>query len=114
LFSIRCAKPLFLLCLCRRLKDTGRGLGADSEQTLEASHTDFARIWQRYRVRDTTSKIYGTQLLASVLNFNASHTPEQIVEADDCLVSSDQAGIFQGPTGAGAVKYAVLLYMAFA
>ena len=88
---------------CCRLAITCRGLGADSEQSLEASHIDFQRIWQRYRVRDVHSEIYSKQLLAAVLNFNSSHTPIQQDNEKNVLVDSDQRGIWQGP--AGAVKH---------
>ena len=94
-----------LVCGCR-LKHTRRGLGADSEQALESSHTDWRRIWERCRVRDLDSEIYSTNLLSAVLNFNSSHTPIRPDAEHNVLVDSDQRGIFQGP--AGAVKYVIL------
>ncbi len=54
---------------------TGRSLGHDHEQSLESVHADFDKVWSRYRVLDTTSPTYPTQLLSSVLNLNASHAP---------------------------------------
>ncbi len=42
----------------RALRETGRGLGADSEQTLDAAHYDFVVTWQRFYVRDVSSPKY--------------------------------------------------------
>ncbi len=61
--------------LDRCLRETGRGLGSDSEQSFEAAHHDFANIWRRYKVRDVTSDMYAFQLRRAVLTFNALHSP---------------------------------------
>ncbi len=61
--------------LHRSLVETGRGLGADSEQALEAAHYDFDVVWQRYITRDFTNVKYGERLLKAVLTYNAAHTP---------------------------------------
>ncbi len=61
--------------LDRALRETGRGLGADSEQSLESAHTDFETVWNRYRVRDMTSGVYSKHLRGAVTSFNASHIP---------------------------------------
>ncbi len=66
---------LIIAHLDRFIKETGRGLGADSEQALEAAHYDFDRVWQRYFVRDVTSERFAEQLLRAVATYNASHIP---------------------------------------
>jgi len=45
------------------LRITKRGLGNDTEQSLEAAHFDFAKIWNRYLVRDMKSAQYSKNLL---------------------------------------------------
>ncbi len=56
-------------------RETGRGLGADSEHALEAAHHDFLVIWQRFYVRDVSSPKYAERPLKAVVTYNASHTP---------------------------------------
>ncbi len=71
--------PVKMHIICAHLdcaiKETGRGLGADSEQALEAAHYDFNLVWKRYEVRDVTSEIYAERLLRAVITYNVSHIP---------------------------------------
>ena len=55
-------------------RETGRGLGADSEHALDAAHHDFLGIWQRFYVRDVSSPKYAERPLNAVVKYNASHT----------------------------------------
>ena len=85
------------------LRETRRGLGADSEANLESIHMDFIRIYDRFRVRDLTSEIYGRQLLRAVCVLNASHCPKPPADHEDngrgaqSLEQTDARGIFEGP-----------------
>ncbi len=65
----------FRACCFDSIDVTGRALGHDHEQSLEAIHVDFDKVWSRYRVNDVSSPSYGDQLLGAVLNINAAHTP---------------------------------------
>ena len=49
---------------------TGVGLGARSEQTAEASHKKFRKIWQRFK---TTGPTRGKQLLKAACVFNSEN-----------------------------------------
>lgn len=62
--------------LDRAIRETDRGLGADSEQQFEAAHHDFDVIWQRYIVTDHMNPVYGINFLRAVLTFNSAHTPD--------------------------------------
>ncbi len=66
---------LIVAHLDRAPRETGRGLGADSEQALEAAHYDFVVTWQRFYVRDVSSPKYAERLLQVVITYNASHAP---------------------------------------
>ena len=71
--------PLKLHVMTAHLKEsidiTGRSLGHDAEQQLEAVHHDFSVVWDRFKVKDHTNKQYGPQLLRAVLAINAAHAP---------------------------------------
>ena len=64
--------------LDRALRETSRGLGADSEQGHERAHPEFAQVWNRYRVRDVTNPIYSQHLKSALLAYNTSHVPESV------------------------------------
>ncbi len=68
--------------LDRALRETGRGLGYDSEEGHERAHHDFDTVWQRYRVRDLTSDVYGRNLLRAVLTYNSSHMPDHVISSE--------------------------------
>ena len=61
--------------LDRAIRETGRGLGADSEQQFEAAHHDFNEIWKRYIVGAQSNPKYGINLRRAVLTYNAGHNP---------------------------------------
>lgn len=61
--------------LDRSLRETRRGLGADSEQAFEGAHHDFDIMWGRYRVRHEKSAVYSDNLRRATVNFNTSHIP---------------------------------------
>lgn len=50
-----------------------RGLGAWSEQTVEATHHEFEMTWKHYKMNDISNPNYGKQLLAAVCMFNSKH-----------------------------------------
>ena len=52
---------------------TGKPLGEFSEQELENSHSAFENLWNRYRVKKSSSDIYSVNYLRAVLNFNAQN-----------------------------------------
>ena len=82
------------------LKETGRGAGADSEQSFEANHIDMDNAWGRNCVRDLISEAYRAKLLRAVCNLNASHTPIQHHDdhgrGGEDLEQTDQRGIWEG------------------
>ena len=51
----------------------GMGLGPWSEQAAESLHTDFDKMWTRYKVRDTDHEKYGERLLEAVVAYNSQH-----------------------------------------
>ncbi len=59
----------------RALRESRRGLGADSEKALEGAHHDFQIVWERFRVRDMRSSVYSQRLLRAVCAFNSSRIP---------------------------------------
>ena len=62
-------------CCFHSIEVHNRSLGHDHEQSLEAIHADFDKVWNRYKVKDDTNPTYGPHLLRAVLNINAAHTP---------------------------------------
>ena len=52
---------------------TGKPLGEFSEQELENSHSAFESIWNRYRVKKTSSEVYSANYFRAVLCFNAQN-----------------------------------------
>ena len=52
---------------------TGKPLGEFSEQELENSHSAFESIWNRYRVKKTSSEVYSANYFRAVLGFNAQN-----------------------------------------
>ena len=58
------------------LRETGRGMGADSEQGHERAHPEFLNVWNRYRLRDITGPIYAENLKRALLKFNTLHIPK--------------------------------------
>ena len=55
------------------LARTKRGLSLDSEQSLEASHFDFAKTLAKYTTRDLQSSSCAPRPLRAVLDYNGSH-----------------------------------------
>ncbi|XP_065088225.1 uncharacterized protein LOC135709769 [Ochlerotatus camptorhynchus] len=51
---------------------TGQGLGWHNEQASESVHSDFLLTWERYKTTKT-SKIYKSQLLRAVVDYNSGH-----------------------------------------
>lgn len=51
----------------------GKNIAMYSEQSHEAIHCEFAKIWSRYLVKETTSPSYIPRLLKAVLDFNGTH-----------------------------------------
>ena len=51
----------------------GRAMGEDSEQSVEASHGRFSKLWESYIVRDETSHAFMQNGLAVGLHFNADN-----------------------------------------
>ena len=52
---------------------TGKGLFFSSEQVVEASHQLFGKFWERYKVLDMESEVYGERFLSCVLDFNTAN-----------------------------------------
>ena len=50
----------------------GHGLGRHSEQASESVHSDFQKIWCKYKVNVVNPK-YGTSLLRAVTEYNSRH-----------------------------------------
>ena len=55
------------------LDEMQRPLGEYSEQALEACHSKFNTVWQRYAVKSISSANYGNRYLSAVLDFNSSN-----------------------------------------
>ncbi len=62
-------------CVFVSLTTTGRGLGHDSEQSLEAVHIDFNKVWARYMVRNQQDPVFSANMRQAVLTINAAHVP---------------------------------------
>ena len=54
----------------------GKPLGEFSEQELESSHSSFAKIWARYKVKQLKSAFFAPNYLKAVLTFNSLHIEE--------------------------------------
>ena len=54
-------------------KLTKMGLAPWSEQAAESSHSEFTKIWERYKIKDTKHKKYSENLLDAVVVFNSLH-----------------------------------------
>ena len=52
---------------------TGMGLGPWSEQTSEALHHDFNRMWENFKIKDMDHPSYSTNLLRAVSMYNSQH-----------------------------------------
>ena len=63
--------------ICEHVKEyldmEGKPLGKLSEQELENSHSAFANIWARYKIKNNDSDIYLKQYLRAILYFNSLH-----------------------------------------
>ena len=55
------------------IEEVGRPLGEYSEQELESSHSKFAQIWSRFKVKQLKSAAFPPHYLKAVLTFNALH-----------------------------------------
>lgn len=55
------------------IEEVGRPLGEYSEQELESSHSKFAQIWSRFKVKQLTSEHFPPSYLKAVLTFNSLH-----------------------------------------
>ena len=51
----------------------GTSMGIFSEQTGESLHSDFAKTWEHYKVKDSDKCSFGTRLLKAVVHYNSSH-----------------------------------------
>lgn len=86
-----------------RLRETERGLGADSEAWVESVHIDFWRVWCRFRVRDQSRAMYAENLTRAVCVMNASHCPQPPYDHVDngrgaqSLEQTDSRNIDEGP-----------------
>ena len=49
------------------------GLSPWSEQTTESLHSDFNKVWENYKVKDTNHVEYGNRLLQAVQMYNSKH-----------------------------------------
>ena len=50
-----------------------KGLGPWSEQAAESLHSDFTKMWQNYKLRDTDHDQYGERLLDAIITYNSQH-----------------------------------------
>ena len=55
------------------IEEVGKPLGEFSEQELESAHSEFAKIWARYKVKQLKSKFFAPNYLRAVLTFNSLH-----------------------------------------
>ena len=49
------------------------GLAPWSEQTAESLHSDFTKMWNNFKVRDTDHPEYGQRLLQAIIAYNSQH-----------------------------------------
>ena len=54
-------------------KMVNNGIGPWSEQVAESLHSDFNKIWQNYKLRDTDHDEYGERLLQAIISYNSQH-----------------------------------------
>ena len=50
-----------------------KGLVTWSEQAAESLHSDFTKMWQNYKLRDTDHDQHGERLLDAILAYNSQH-----------------------------------------
>ena len=63
-----------IIChLSQYLAHTKRGLGLDSEQSLESCHHDFLGTYKKYAVRSLENSNCPDKLVRSVCDYNGSH-----------------------------------------
>ena len=53
--------------------ETGMGLGPWSEQTSEALHHDFNRMWENFKIKNMEHPLYNKNLLRAVSMYNSQH-----------------------------------------
>ena len=74
-FNVSFTNKLHVICV--HLEEffdlVGNGLAMYSEQETENSHSDFDSLFDRYRVKDVESKMFGVQYLMAVMNYNANN-----------------------------------------
>jgi len=99
-----CATMYYFAFVCvLRLRETTRGIGADSEAWVESVHIDFLHVWDRFTIRDHTSPMYATNLTRAVCVMNASHCPPAPYDHIDegrgahSLQQTDSRNIHEGP-----------------
>lgn len=49
------------------------GLSPWSEQTAESLHSDFSKVWNNFKVRNTDHPEYGQRLLKAIVTYNSQH-----------------------------------------
>ena len=54
-------------------KMVNNGLGPWSEQAAESLHSDFNKVWQNYKLRDTDHDEYEKRLLSAIISYNSQH-----------------------------------------
>ena len=56
------------------VRQTGRSLGRLNEAAVEAMHSVFRKVWEKYLVKDEDSPIFLSHLLMATLRVNADNT----------------------------------------
>ena len=74
-FNVSITNKLYVICV--HLEEffdlVGNGLAMFTEQETENSHSDFDSLFDRYRVKDVQSKVYGLQYFKAVMNYNTNN-----------------------------------------
>ena len=55
------------------IQENGRSLFAYEEQVVEAAHSEFDKVFSRYRIKDIDSPDFLPKFLCAIHNFNAYH-----------------------------------------
>jgi len=89
----------------QRCRTTSRGLGTETEQSLESCHGDFFSLWSNsYSITNTNNPRYNQQLLRCVIDYNSKHIPHKAISTfvdhgrGHTLMTTGMPHIAEGPS----------------